>query len=130
MNESGCSTRGVRDVFRFDRDGDARGVQGPLLEHDSYVETLKDRTFTSGFPIVRIEYTDEAIRAMCRAERRVIHETRGEIHDRFELNRPGRPGTSMAPLEGAPAGKRLLRDNAEDADDDDLSDLRYRNRGE
>lgn len=56
----------------------------PLLEHDGYVEALEDRTFTSGFPIVRIEYTDEAIRAMCRAERRVIHETRGEIHDRFD----------------------------------------------
>lgn len=40
--------------------------------------------FAWGLPSVRIKYTDEAIRAMHRAERRVIRETKGEIRDRFD----------------------------------------------
>lgn len=51
---------------------------GPLRRHrDAIVFEIRldprdviGGQFTSGLPSVRIEYTDEAIRAMCRAERR------------------------------------------------------------
>lgn len=37
----------------------------------------------SALPSAEIEYTDEAIRAMTRAERRVVHETKRELDRRF-----------------------------------------------
>lgn len=65
---------------------------GPLRRHRDVVvfaiqldpRDVIGGPFTWGLPSVRIEYTDEAIRAMYRAERRVIHETKGEIRDRFD----------------------------------------------
>lgn len=65
---------------------------GPLRRHrDAVVFEIRidpqdviGGPFAWGLPSVRIEYTDEAIRAMHRAERRVIRETKGEIRDRFD----------------------------------------------
>lgn len=55
-------------VFRVDIDpGDVLG--GPLA---------------GGLPSASIDYTDEAIRAMTRAERRVVHETKRELDRRYE----------------------------------------------
>jgi hypothetical protein len=64
---------------------------GPLRRHrDAIVLAIRldpgdviGGPLASGLPSVRIEYTDEAIRAMRRAEQRVIHETKAEIRDRF-----------------------------------------------
>lgn len=38
----------------------------------------------SRLPSVSIEYTDEALRAMRRAERQVVHDTKAEVRERFE----------------------------------------------
>ncbi|AFZ74350.1 hypothetical protein [Natronobacterium gregoryi] len=40
--------------------------------------------FTASLPSVSLEYTDEAVRAMCRAERQVIAETKREIGRQFD----------------------------------------------
>jgi len=45
---------------------------------------LLDGPLVSSLPAAGIEYTDEAIRAMCRAEERVGHEARAEVRDRFD----------------------------------------------
>lgn len=43
-----------------------------------------DSPFVSALPSATVDYTDEAVRAMTRAERQVIHELKREIHARFE----------------------------------------------
>jgi hypothetical protein len=61
-----------RDAFRFETTfdpGDVLGGVGGLL--------------AGGLPTVRVEFTDEAVRAMRRAERRVVHETTREVSRRF-----------------------------------------------
>lgn len=46
-------------------------------------EVLGGGLLTRGLPPVTVEYTDEAIRAMRRAERRVVHRTTDEVRRRF-----------------------------------------------
>ncbi len=43
-----------------------------------------DIPFGRAFPTVTIDYTDEAVRAMSRAERRVLEELKREVRSRFE----------------------------------------------
>lgn len=59
-----------RDAFAFVVDIDPESVLGSTL-----ARTL---------PTVSVEYTDEAIRAMYRAEQRVVHETTREVHRRYD----------------------------------------------
>jgi hypothetical protein len=61
-----------RGAFRFETTFDAAEVLGA------------GGLLAGGLPTVRVEFTDEAIRAMHRAEQRVIHETVGEVRRRFE----------------------------------------------
>ena len=64
---------------------------GPLREHRDVLtfETRLDPSevvggaLASRLPSVGVEYTDEAVRAMTRAEQRVIHEARREVGQRF-----------------------------------------------
>lgn len=61
-----------RGAFRFETTfdpGDVLGGVGGVL--------------AGGLPTVRVEFTDEAVRAMRRAERRVIHETTREVRRRY-----------------------------------------------
>ncbi len=58
-----------RDAFRFAVEIDPADVLGGL---------------GSMLPGVDVEYTDEAIRAMSRAERRIVRETKGEVRERFD----------------------------------------------
>jgi hypothetical protein len=58
------------DAFSFEARLDPDGVlRGP---------------FASSLPAVTVEYTDEAIRAIGRAEERVVHEATTEIRERFD----------------------------------------------
>lgn len=65
---------------------------GPLRRHrDAIVLAIRldprdviGGPIAAGLPSLEIEYTDEVIRAMHRAERRVIHGMRDEIRDRFD----------------------------------------------
>jgi hypothetical protein len=62
-----------RDAFVFAVDLDpSEVVGGPLA---------------TGLPTASIEYTDEAIRAMERAERRIVRETKAEVDKRFDERR-------------------------------------------
>ena len=64
---------------------------GPLREHrGAFAFTVAidpgavlGGVLANGLPTATIDYTDEAIRAMRRAERQVVHETKGEIETRF-----------------------------------------------
>ena len=64
---------------------------GPLRAHrDAFVFTvdldpseLIRGAVGLGLPSMTIEYTDEAVRAMVRAERRVVHETKDEVRRRY-----------------------------------------------
>ena len=64
---------------------------GPLREHrDAFAFTVEidpgavlGGVLANGLPTATVDYTDEAIRAMRRAERQVVHETKGEIETRF-----------------------------------------------
>jgi len=72
----------VEDAFPF---------TGPLRRHRDAV-TLEVRIepgevlggLASALPGVGVEYTDEALRAMSRAERRIVADLTGEIDERFE----------------------------------------------
>jgi len=72
----------VEDAFPF---------TGPLRRHRDAV-TLEVRIepgevlggLASALPGVGVEYTDEALRAMTRAERRIVGDLTGEIDERFE----------------------------------------------
>ncbi len=59
-----------RDAFVFEARIDPDEIVGGL--------------FGAGLPSVSLDYTDEALRAMSRAERQVIEETKSEIRTRFE----------------------------------------------
>ncbi|MFB6173543.1 MAG: hypothetical protein ABEI39_02780 [Halobacteriales archaeon] len=58
-----------RDAFAFEVEIDPGDVLGGPL--------------AGGLPGVSVEYTDEAIRAMRRAERAVVRETKAEVRDRY-----------------------------------------------
>lgn len=82
---------------QFDRESATALVEeafpftGPLRRHrDAFAFTVEIDPgdvlggLARGLPSVSIEYTDEAIRAMRRAERRVVRETKSEVADRFD----------------------------------------------
>ena len=64
---------------------------GPLRDHrDAFAFTVEidpgsilGGVLANGLPTATIDYTDEAIRAMRRAERQVVHETKDEVKRRF-----------------------------------------------
>lgn len=68
---------------------------GPLRDHrDAFAFTVEidpgailGGALAKGLPTATIDYTDEAIRAMRRAERQVVHETTREIEARFREQR-------------------------------------------
>jgi hypothetical protein len=62
--------RAHRDLFAFEIDVDPSEVIGG--------------PFALPLPSVTIDYTGEAVRAMTRAERRVVHELKGEVRSRVE----------------------------------------------
>ncbi|MDG5818982.1 hypothetical protein [Natronococcus sp. A-GB7] len=82
----------------FDRDDALELVEeafpftGPLGRHrDAFVFAVEldpgefvGGPFAAGLPTGSIEYTDEAIRAMEAAERRIVRETRAEVGRRFD----------------------------------------------
>lgn len=65
---------------------------GPLREHrQAFAMTARidpgdvvGGPIGAGLPTVEIEYTDEALRSMRRAERTVVHEIKGELRDALE----------------------------------------------
>ncbi|WP_254839277.1 hypothetical protein [Natronomonas marina] len=76
-------TRLVADHFAF---------TGPMQEHRGAFrmatqidpgEVLGGGFLVSRLPTIDVEYTDEALRSMRRAERRVIRETKAEIEERY-----------------------------------------------
>lgn len=85
-------------IGAFDREAALELVEhtfaftGPLREHrDALVFAVEidpgdvlGSVLAGGLPSASIEYTDEAIRAMCRAEEQVIHETKTELNERFD----------------------------------------------
>jgi O-antigen ligase len=65
-----CPLRTHREAFVFEVDVDpSELIGGPI---------------GAGLPSVGIEYTDEAVRAMVRAERRVVHEAKREVRRRYD----------------------------------------------
>lgn len=80
--DRGSATALVEEAFPF---------TGPLRRHrDAFAFTVEIDPgdvlggLAYGLPSVSIEYTDEAIRAMRRAERRVVRDTKAEVAERFE----------------------------------------------
>jgi len=65
---------------------------GPLRRHrDAFAFEVRidpadvlSSPLAGRLPTVSLEYTDEAIRAMRRAERRVVHEATSDVADRFD----------------------------------------------
>ncbi len=81
--DRGAMTRLVEDHFAFtDPVEDHRGAFRMATRVDPG-EVLGGGLLVDRLPAVEVEYTDEALRSMRRAERRVIEETKAEIERRY-----------------------------------------------
>jgi len=82
----------------FDREAahelveDAFPFTGPLRRHrDAFAFTVAvdpgeilGSPLARGLPTVSVDYTDEAVRAMRRAEKQVVHDTKAAVDERFD----------------------------------------------
>lgn len=78
---SGVGRGATREEFSV-----GRALRGPDSVSEASSSIGSEEPFAGTLPDVSVEYTDEARRAMRRAERRVIEETKRELAARFDGN--------------------------------------------